>query len=334
MFDKLSLETTHMELMDCIWRLLFNINHSSGVTPLIREQRDKLAAYYTLKVPSLFRYRSLEKIDRELDALKNHKMWFSVKNALNDVFEIRVKEFDIKDFTLLNRCDYMLKQYNDKLEQYFQLKEIEKEEIERLKAEMIEPYSQIMEIEKAKTEQRIQQFGYQKMIDKFWKSSAIACLSEKSDNISMWSHYANNNRGMCIEYCTQELAQKTHFIMAPVNYSTELPSTKINDLQSELFLMSAIFTKYSDWEKEQEWRCIIARDADEAYDGRAPFGKHNGVALETSPAKAIYLGCNIDKNYLERIISLCKDTLKVPVYKMERSQFEYSLTPKILYSPT
>ncbi len=89
-----SLGKTHIELMDYIWRLLFNINHSCEVTPLIQNQRDNLAVHYTLKAPrSLFRYRPLgEDIDRELEALKNHKMWFSAIDALNDAFEIHVKE--------------------------------------------------------------------------------------------------------------------------------------------------------------------------------------------------------------------------------------------------
>ncbi len=104
--------------------------------------------------------------------------------------------------------------------------------------------------------------------------------------------------------------------------------------------MSAIFTKASDWKYEQEWRCLIARSANETYDSRAPFGwddneeVNSGVLLDTSPAKAVYLGCNIDENSLERVISLCKDSLNVPAYKMECSLTAYSLIPKIVYSPT
>ncbi len=131
---------------------------------------------------------------------------------------------------------------------------------------------------------------------------------------------------MCIEYSMQELVQNTNFIMAPVNYSSEPPSTN-RYAQSEVFLMNAMFTKYSDWEKEREWRCIIARYANDTYDGRAPFGENNGIALKTSPVKAIYLGCNIKEENLKRVVDLCENTLNVPVYKMECSRSAYLLTP-------
>ncbi len=94
------------------------------------------------------------------------------------------------------------------------------------------------------------------------------------------------------------------------------------------YLMSAIFTKSSDWSYEREWRCLIARNAGESYDERVPFGENKGIALNTSPAKAIYLGCDIDENSFKRVISLCQDELNIPVYKMELSQSAYSLIPK------
>ncbi len=147
MNDKLREETTHMELMDYIWRLLFNINHSNEVTPLIQEQRNKLAAYYDArKSPSsLFRYRPLELgevIDRELETLKDRKMWFSTKTALNDVFEIHVKEPSFNDFEhlcnlikplsgFIENSNDMLERLNDIQKQRLPLEEVKKEELLR-----------------------------------------------------------------------------------------------------------------------------------------------------------------------------------------------------------
>ena len=309
MYGKLPLEATHLELMDYIWRLLFNINHSHEVTPFIREQRNKLAAHYAHEAPAnLFRYRPLENdIERELKALKSHKMWFSTIDMLNDPFETYVQD-SLMDDT-----------YNGILAQYPPLATMPKEIIEPIKADL---------------EKRLSPLGYQKLVDNFWKCSAVSCLSESYDNKLMWSHYASQHKGMCIEYCTQELIQNTRFIMAPVNYSSEPPSTNINDWNRERFLMSAIFSKSSDWEYEHEWRCLLARSDDETYDSRTPFGEDNGVLLDTSSAKAVYLGCKIDNGSLERVINLCKDALNVPVYIMERKQSAYSLTPRILYSPS
>ncbi len=332
MFDKLSSKTTHAELMDCIWRLLFNINHSREMTSLIQKQRDALEKYYaTIAPPSLFRYRPIEEeiIDRELNTLKDNKMWFSVKSALNDVFEIRVKERGINDYEHLHnqikQLDDMIAKCNDMQKQLTKLGDIEN--IEQLKSD-IELQKSNIELQKTNL-QSIKPSNYQEMVNSFWGSSAISCLSERNDNILMWSHYASNNRGMCIEYSMRELVQNTNFIMAPVNYSSEPPSTN-RYAQSEVLLMNAMFTKYSGWEYEKEWRCIIARYANDTYDGRAPFGIDKGIALETSPVKAIYLGCNIKEDILKKVVGLCKDTLNVPVYKMECSQSAYLLTPKLL----
>ncbi len=133
MFDKLSSETTHAELMDCIWRLLFNINHSREMTSSIQKQRDAIENYYaTIAPPSLFRYRPIEEdiIDRELNTLKDNKMWFSVKRALNDVFEIHVKERGINDFehfhNQIKHLDDMIEQCDDMQKQLTKDEDIEK----------------------------------------------------------------------------------------------------------------------------------------------------------------------------------------------------------------
>ncbi len=229
--------------MDFIWRLLFNINHSNGVTLLIQNQRDKLAAHYATEAPaSLFRYRPLEndiKRKQEIEALTNQKMWFSAKVALNDVFETHVKEPSASDLfgNQLKQCDNhheqlddMLKPCSDMLKQHPE----HKKEIEQLIAEITLSKADA-ERAKADIEQRFQPYGEQNSIDAFWKSTAISCLSERNDNILMWSHYASSNRGMCIEYCTRELVQNTNFIIAPVNYSSEPPYRKDYSI-SELYL--------------------------------------------------------------------------------------------------
>ncbi len=129
----------------------------------------------------------------------------------------------------------MIKKCNDMLEQHPLLTAMQKEEIERLK-EKIERSNVDIKLAQTNFDQSFQPYGEQKSVNKFWKSAAVSCLSESNDSKLMWSHYASNNRGMCIEYDTQELVQNTHFIMAPINYASEPPSRR-EYVNSEPYLM-------------------------------------------------------------------------------------------------
>jgi hypothetical protein len=103
-------------------------------------------------------------------------------------------------------------------------------------------------------------------------NSSVSCFSEENDNILLWSHYANDHKGICLEYKTIMNEGYTCLLFDPedtkidypvpllkINY-VEKPLEKVNALFTKYFieqLRSFLSTKYKMWEYEKEIRCII-----------------------------------------------------------------------------
>ena len=59
------------------------------------------------------------------------------------------------------------------------------------------------------------------------------CLSETPSSILMWSHYAMNHTGFCVEYDFNNLSAENHYILEhleKVNYTDQLPSLPLASL--------------------------------------------------------------------------------------------------------
>jgi hypothetical protein len=89
------------------------------------------------------------------------------------------------------------------------------------------------------------------------KNAGVLSLSESHRNILLWSHYANDHKGICIEFerDIDDFLGNSSFCR-PVIYSEIYPIPSIDDvLKHEDFLTNQIlFTKSKHWEYEKEWR--------------------------------------------------------------------------------
>lgn len=98
------------------------------------------------------------------------------------------------------------------------------------------------------------------LLDKKMASWGVLSLAKRWDCPLMWSHYADNHHGICIEYDTEKNDCCT---LNSVDYSGQR-SIKASDLmQSELhgsieawqeIQKAYFFKKASDWKYEEEWR--------------------------------------------------------------------------------
>ena len=118
----------------------------------------------------------------------------------------------------------------------------------------------------------------------------------------MWSYYANNHKGFCIEYYFDSF-EDSQFIF-PVVYK-ESKKIDIDNLDNSQMYKS-ILTKYSDWLKEDEWRIIL------------PFyGKQeNGKVIKQPLPKAIYMGVDIEDSLRDFLSNYCTNRF-VKLYQME-----------------
>jgi hypothetical protein len=90
----------------------------------------------------------------------------------------------------------------------------------------------------------------------------VLCLSTRCDSVLMWSHYAQQHRGVCVEYDVANLPLDRVF---KVNYgeSREVPASQLaswlidGDFGSEIEVRRAcLLTKSAEWEYEDERRML------------------------------------------------------------------------------
>lgn len=89
----------------------------------------------------------------------------------------------------------------------------------------------------------------------------ICSFSELSDHMLMWAHYANNHKGLVVEYaCTPDL--ELQHGLAAVDYQLEVPSLLATDFSPEKSRVAGDRlwqTKAKCWEYEKEWRIMIPK---------------------------------------------------------------------------
>ena len=89
----------------------------------------------------------------------------------------------------------------------------------------------------------------------FVSTVGIYCLSEKNDDILMWSHYAHSHRGLCLQFDAS--TEMTIFWEAfKVIYQDEYPVVNIMDMGKAEEFRKALLTKSVRWEYEQERRVL------------------------------------------------------------------------------
>ncbi|KOO58948.1 hypothetical protein WH43_07015 [Rheinheimera sp. KL1] len=133
----------------------------------------------------------------------------------------------------------------------------------------------------------------------------VVCFSKAWNCPVQWAHYADRHRGICLGFSyPKEFANNFH----EVEYSTS--KFDANSLNVKQILDKALYTKYKNWEYEQEVRTVIElkeRDSDGNY--YMPF--EGNLNLEK-----VIVGCNceISRSELDKLIGDLKS--KIEVFKV------------------
>lgn len=94
----------------------------------------------------------------------------------------------------------------------------------------------------------------QKELAKTISLAGIYCVTEKNDNLLMWSHYADNHKGVCLEFNGESPLFRE---VMKVLYEKERPVINtLRDLDVQTVMNNALITKSIDWKYEAEWRFI------------------------------------------------------------------------------
>jgi hypothetical protein len=221
---------------------------------------------YNGSFPStLYKFRNID--NRTLDIIKNREFYFSSPKNFNDPFDCNL---------------FYKKSYSKK--------------------EILEDYSRFIQRNSSiKLDQIKQKFGmnsgkfffeHQKMNEKLINGCGIFSLSRECNNITMWSHYADNHKGLVFEL---DILKDINFfrLFGLVKYETEYELLSYaKDNREEL--VKLFLTKYVDWEYEQEVRII-----DYSRNGLRKFNKET--------IRTIIFGYKTSQEDIKSIIKLCNE---------------------------
>lgn len=157
------------------------------------------------------------------------------------------------------------------------------------------------------------------------QSIRMCSFSTENDNILMWSHYANNHQGFCIEYEVKSLPQIAQRLLFPVVYSKKLfdatkffisAKNEIAEFNNLYGVLQAIY-KAEEWSYEHEWRLVFNHGimtADQNF--------------ELTKPTCVYLGARASGEDKARLVDVCQ-TRGIPLVQMEQAHGEFRITPAL-----
>ena len=162
--------------------------------------------------------------------------------------------------------------------------------------------------------------------------SRVFCVSEHNANVVMWSHYAEEHRGVVFKLrCVDEIdnallaARQVRYaksfvpFLSAEKYAAHLTGEQPVDLAQ--LCWNIAFTKHSDWAYEKEWRVHIAMLNEPAGDGYSIYSEDERVF------EAIYLGCRMTNDALENLVELTRKSLpETKIFRASKSTRKFSLT--------
>ncbi len=155
----------------------------------------------------------------------------------------------------------------------------------------------------------------------FLRTTGLYCLSEKNDDILMWSHYSNGHRGLCIEFDAFADAAFSKMMLfgqaLKVDYSEELrPTINVFDIGQPEQYRNALLTKSSHWAYEEEWRIIKVK----------PEGGPGLRYYQPEVLTGVIFGALISQEDKQKIMNWIKTyPTRIGLYQAKINETNYSL---------
>lgn len=144
-------------------------------------------------------------------------------------------------------------------------------------------------------------------------ASRVLCLTESHDNVVMWSHYADEHRGVAFKF--RRLEDRDHSFCAaqPVQYTTDpvyfaeateyvqhLLGIRELDLPERVWPLT--LQKHEDWRYEREWRVRMYLSTPEVAD-------YSYVSEPPELFEAMFIGCKVTDEELASLRAACRQHL-------------------------
>lgn len=283
------------------------------------------------KIPTeLYKYKTLN--EYTYDLIKTDLIFLPTYNLLNDAFEGHIT---YNELTLLNFIidkilkDHLIKK-NINPSEYKKIinSENPQEELKKWvyeEKDMINPELEFDEFSLKFNESLKEtiKFFLSKEIEKLKSNTFVLSFSEENNLNTLWSHYADSNKGICIEYDFYDYSfinnikfcHETKYL--DKNDYREHTEDLLNmpDTDSYNFFVEPFLRKTFDWKYEKEWRIILPK-----FSYLINLSKKIGEKqfLKLPKPKAIYLGIFTEEKDKEIIKDICKKR-EIDLYQMKKS---------------
>lgn len=172
--------------------------------------------------------------------------------------------------------------------------------------------------------------GLSKCMSEIKDAVRVVCLSAVNDSMIMWSHYANNHAGYCIEYNFEKMDMFYEHLY-PVVYIKDRYAVSKSDMikENNQWLYQSICRKSDVWAYEHEWR-IVTANYNKVMPQKLKYPDGKYVLNLKDNIKGFYLGAKISDDFKCEIIQFGREN-KIAIYQMISSSKAYELeTQKIV----
>lgn len=140
-------------------------------------------------------------------------------------------------------------------------------------------------------------------------TSKILCLSEVSDDMLLWAHYAEEHRGVAARFRSVEGLDSPYSEARAVQYVNGMPKLLDDEFWSDMLsgrksmdphaiIKHLVYTKSSHWAYEREWRIYSG-------DGRNRHAVHEDIPFHLLELDAVILGCRMPEVDRAEFTALC-----------------------------
>jgi hypothetical protein len=254
--------------------------------------------------PALYRYRSLERLAYLLEELRDNYLYLSQPAGFNDPY----------DSGLSISWEHILKQAIEEHTPEYPVHLAEY--VEEAFANSIQGFF-------------LSAYGmrtpFSDLFSTFREKLGVSCFATDPKSVVMWSHYANQHRGICLEFpCAEMLTNKSFLkILHPVRYTDNFrdvfrlfwpPNIELDQVSPDILPILAACHKSEEWSYEGEWR-LVSMDL---VSGRKFFLRSCNI----KPSRII-LGAKIEQPNRAAIEELAQK-ISVPVVsaRLSKDRFE------------
>jgi Protein of unknown function (DUF2971) len=296
------------------------------------EQSEVLALKRSNFPKALYRYRSLERLAYTLEELRDGYVFLSNPADFNDPYDSALSaSYEQVQKQLLEKIAPEYGYDPNTESKFFQLLgEKEKEEWSIHKQHEQQAYESLMGGLLSLFYGPSAFRGNQDLFSSFRDLVRVSCFTTNPNSVVMWSHYANQHKGICVEFSGSSMLSSTKIleVLHPVRYTEELfhffsffnlkiDVDQVPNVNFDGWPILAACHKSKEWRYEKEWRLVSVDPANR----KVPKFFLDSYGIKPS---RIILGHRIDRADQAAIQELAQK-ISVPVIKGELAKDRFEI---------